>query len=320
MLFLIKKKSENIFDINRVNKEERTLDKTQDLYLTELLKSSTPNYKIDSDTFNFNTQHRVGWIILEFTMEYKNLSNKENIDYINQYIIAEIGLEPTLITVVNETILVGYYFPNSPTCKDDMRLKKWVYFTDTRTAIYHTLEANWNVNVDNYNQTKEYANILTQAFLLTGQIYEIGVFQEILNSYKTTETFKKIIQLKQSNGGKKSGELRKKMPLEKRKESTGAANKKKISLSKERVKKTVLHILDKEDNPNLRVSNIVKSSKKIFEKGLSNNTVKKYLDEIKEDLNNPNQERLATVLEMGTEKLDDSVRDEFKILLTNVRV
>jgi len=281
-----KKESENIFDINRVNKEERYTQDTQNLYLSNLLRASTSNFKEDTSTFRFNTETRIGWITLEFDLEYKNLSNKEQIDYINQYIIAEIGIEPTLITIEEKNIiLVGYYFPNAPWCSKEIRFKKCIYFKDTRTAICHMLDTNWNINVENYNQTKAYKNILKQPFLLTGNIFEIGIFQDILDDYKTTSTFKKIINIKQSASGQKSGNIRKNMTSSKRKELVSSANEKKVANSKEKLEKTLLHIITIEDSPNYSISNIVTHSQKLFEKGLSNKTVAKYRNEIKKKLN-----------------------------------
>jgi len=249
-----------------------------------LLRASTSNFKEDTPTFKFNTETRLSWITLEFDIEYKNLSNKENkeqIDYINQYIVAEIGIEPTLITIEENIILAGYYFPNAPWCSKEIRFKKCIYFKDTRTAICHMLDTNWNINVENYNQTKAYKNILKQPFLLTGNIFEIGIFQDILDEYKTTSTFKKIINIKQSASGQKSGNIRKNLPTTKRKELASSANEKKVANSKEKIKDTLQHIADTEDNPNYKVANIVKHSKELFEKGLSNKTIAKYRDDIK---------------------------------------
>lgn len=282
-----KKESENIFDINRVSKKERLTQNTQIRYLSSLLRASTLNFKENTPTFRFNSETRLSWITLEFDLEYKNLSDKENIDYINQYIIAEIGIEPTLITIEedNNIIIAAYYFPNAPWCKDDIRYKKCIYFKDTRIAICHMLDTNWNINVENYNQTKEYKNILQQPFLLTGNIFEIGIFQDILDDYKTTSTFKKIIKIKQSASGQKSGNIRKNMTSAQRKELSEAANEKRRSNSKEKMEETFLHIMNNEDAPNYSTKNIIQQSKKLFEKGLSNKTVPIYRNEIEKKLN-----------------------------------
>ena len=75
------------------------------------------------------------------------------------------------------------------------------------------------------------------------------------------------------------------MPLGKRKELTAPANDKKISMSKERIEEIVLHILDTENDADLRTSNIIRVSIQIFGRGISGRTVKKYIAQIKEDLN-----------------------------------
>lgn len=63
-----------------------------------------------------------------------------------------------------------------------------------------------------------------------------------------------------------------------------AANEKKIFMSKVRLEETLLHIMDTEETPKFTIDNIVKTSKKIFDRGLGHKTVAKYLNEIKNDL------------------------------------
>ena len=274
----------NLFDMNRVSKKERYLRKVQNTYFEELLKASTPNFKIDSKTFHFNTENRIGWIILEFNVE-RNISAKKNIDYLKEYITSKINTEPTFIAIQNKLIFVGFFFPNYPTTNDKYRLKKYRYFKDVRIALTHFLEANWLVTVDNYNEVKEYENILNSQFKLYGNIFEIGVFQEMLDEYKQTSICKKVIKEKLSYGGTKSADNKRKMTLAKRKLLVEAANEKKIHMSKCRLEDTMKYILDTEINPKFTIDNIVKTSREVFYgKGLGHKTVAKYLKEIKSDL------------------------------------
>jgi hypothetical protein len=278
------KVSHNLFDINNINMAERYTATTQNRYLIELLKSSTPNYKIECKTFNFNTADRVGWIILEF-IKNNNLSDAQNIEYTNDYIKAETGIEPTLLVVQGKTVLAGYFFPNAPTTQDPFRLKKYRYFNDVRKALTHTLEAEWTIDTDNYNEVKEYKNILDCPYKLTSNVFEIGIFQEMLDAYKESQTFQTIIKLKLAAGGRKSGETKKKMSLVQRQALTEAATEKKVFMSKVRLEETLKYILNTEEKPKFTIDNIVKTSKKLFDKGLSHRTVAKYLAEIKEHLN-----------------------------------
>ncbi len=274
------KEPRNMFDINGINKEERYTKDMQEQYLVSLLKSSTPNYSQNCKTFNFNRNDKVGWIVLEFNRE-EHLSQKDNIDFINQYIISEIKLEPTLIAVDGSILIVGFLFPNYPTTEDPLKLKKYRYFKDVRTSITHFLDSNWSVEVDNYNETKEYKNICNLNYLLTGNVFEIGIFQEVLDLYKETPTFQRIIKLKQSYGGQKSGATRKSMTITKRKQLTATANAVKVLNSKDRIKEVLIYIVETEEKPKFTIDNIVKTSKNIFEKGLSHGTVGKYVAEIK---------------------------------------
>lgn len=284
----------NLFDLNRISKEERNKPNTQQLYLEKLLKASTPNFKIDSKTFNFNTKDRIGWIILEFNKENTNLSETKSIEYLNQYIMSNINIEPTLFAFEERTILVGYFFPNYPTTKDPTtkdpttkypwRLKKYRYFKDVRTALTHTLEANWSINVDNYNETKKYKNIFNSKFVLTGQIFEIGIFQDILDAYKETSTCKRITKQKQATDGVKSGITKREMSEEKRKELTRSATAKNTKMSKKKLKNVLLHVQKTQDKPTYSYYSIVKVSKQL-KKPLSERTVKKYLPQMTIDLN-----------------------------------
>ena len=279
-----KKVSENFFDINRVSKEERFLVKVQDLYLEALLKASTPNFKIDNNTFNFNRKEKIGWVVLEFNKE-DNLSNSENIEYTNAYIDATIHMEPTLIFIQEKIVYVAFFFPNYPTTDDEIRLRKYRYFKDVRKALTHTLDANWSVDKeDYYNETTSYKNIYDSEFKLYGNIFEIGSFQEMLDEYKQSSICKKIIKTKLAYGGYKSGITKRNKSEEERQKMVEAANEKKIHMSKHRLKETVIHILDTQVNQKLTIDNIVRTSKKIFDRGLGHKTVAKYLNEIKSDL------------------------------------
>lgn len=278
------KTAENIFDINGVDKEKRYIKEIQELYLYELLKASTPNYKDQSRVFNFNKKEAVGWIVLEFDVE-PNLSDIKNIEYTEAYISFCIGFEPTLVFVQDKTVYACFLFPNYPTTKDKNRLKKYIYFADVRTALTHSLNANWDVKIENYDELKEYKTIQNSKFKLYGHIYEIGAFQDVLDEYKQTSTFKQIIKQKQAYGGYLSGVSKRNKSLKERRGLVKAANKKKVLMSKERLEETVLHILDTEETPKLTIDNIVKTSKIIYDHGLSHKTVVKYLDEIKQELN-----------------------------------
>lgn len=273
----------NLFDLNRVGKEERFMKKTQESYLIELLKATTPNFKADSPTFSFNTTKTIGWVVLEFEINSK-LSASKNIKYIYEYIKAEINVEPTLISLMYGTLYVTFLFPNYPTTNDYERLKKYRYFKDVRKAITHSLEANWDVTVDNYNETKIYPNLLDSKYLLIGAIFEIGIFQDLLDKYKETDMCKTIIKKKLAYGGYKSGLEKAKLPEEERKLLTQPANEKKVFMSKIRLEETLLHIIDTEENPKFTIDNIVTTSKRIFDRGLGHKTVAKYLKEIKSDL------------------------------------
>jgi len=279
-----KKVAINFFDTNGVNKEDRYTKEAQGLYLSELLKSSTPHWNENSKKMNFNTPERVGWIIIEFNIENKNLSDVENIEYTRQFILSKTNIEPTLITIQNSTVLVGYFFPNASTTQDKERLTKYLYFCDVRKALMHTLEGNWSVQTDNYHETKQYDNIISSKFHLFGAVLEIGCFQELLDEHKQTDKYKAIISEKQAAGGAKSGVTKRAMPKDKRKLLTEAACKKKMHMAKNRVEKTVEHILNIEENPILSVYHIVRISKQI-KQSLSERTVAKYLPQIKIDFN-----------------------------------
>lgn len=277
------KKPLNLFDLNGVDKEERFIENVQESYLIELLKATTPYYKENSPTFSFNSTKRIGWVILEFDVDSK-LSASENIKYINEFIKAEINVEPTLISLKNEILYVGFFFPNYPTTNDYERLKKYRYFKDVRKAITHSLEANWDVSVDNYNEIKIYPNLLDSKYLLICAIFEIGIFQNLLDTYKETDMCKIIIKKKLAYGGYKSGLAKANLSEEEKKLLTQPANEKKIFMSKVRLEETLLHIMDTEEIPKLTVGNIVTRSKEIFDRGLGHKTVAKYLKEIKSEL------------------------------------
>lgn len=208
----------------------------------------------------------------------------ENIKYINEFIKAEINVEPTLISLKNEILYVGFFFPNYPTTNDYERLKKYRYFKDVRKAITHSLEANWDVSVDNYNEIKIYPNLLDSKYLLICAIFEIGIFQNLLDTYKETDMCKIIIKKKLAYGGYKSGLAKANLSEEEKKLLTQPANEKKIFMSKVRLEETLLHIMDTEEIPKLTVGNIVTRSKEIFDRGLGHKTVAKYLKEIKSEL------------------------------------
>lgn len=198
--------------------------------------------------------------------------------------MSEVDMEPTFIAVEEQTILVGYFFPNCPTKKDSWRLKKYRYFKDVRTALTHTLEANWSVNVDNYYETKKYKNIFNSKYVLNGQIFEIGVFQDILDAYKETSMCKRIIKLKLAAAGVKSGITKREMSEEKRKLLTRSATEKNTLISKNKLEEVLLHIQKTEDKPTYSRYSIIKASKQL-KKPLSDKTVKKYLTQMKIDLN-----------------------------------
>ena len=121
--------------------------------------------------------------------------------------------------------------------------------------------------------------------MLIGEIFEIGIFQDLIDRYKETDMCKTIIKKKLAYGGYKSGLAKANLPEEERKLLTSSANEKKIHMSKVRLEETLLHILDTEETPKFTIDNIVKTSKKIFDRGLGHKTVAKYLKEIKSDLN-----------------------------------
>ena len=279
-----KKVAINFFDTNGVNKEDRYTKEVQGLYLSELLKSSTPHWNENSKKMNFNTHSRVGWIIIEFNIENKNLSDVENIEYTRQFILSKTNIEPTLVTVQNSTCLIGYCFPNASTTEDKERLTKYRYFCDVRKALMHTLEGNWSVQTDNYNETKQYDNIINSKFHLSGEVVEIGCFQNLLDTWKQTDTCKEIIRIKQAAGGAKSGITKRAMSKEKRTLLTQPASEKIMFMAQDRVEKTVKHILDTEENPKLSIYHIVKTSK-LIKQGLSERAAKKYLPQIKMDFN-----------------------------------
>ena len=128
----------NLFDVNKVSKVDRYTKNKQEQYMEELLKASTYNYQKDNKLFSFNSEERITWILLEFDKK-TDLSDKENIKYINEFIVHEINIMPTLISVQDDIVLVGYFFPNSPTSTD--KYTKYKYFIDIRIALTHSLEA-----------------------------------------------------------------------------------------------------------------------------------------------------------------------------------
>ena len=284
-----KKEAENIFDINRVGKKR--FDKNiQELYLINLLKASTPNYDKDNETFYFNTKERVGWIVLEFGTN-KRFSESENIEHVKESIYYEIKLEPTLIYIHEATVYVGFFFPNAPTTKDEDRLDKYRFFYFIRIALTHTLKARWSVELENYNEVKEYKNIYESSYQVFGDFFELGVFQDLLNNYQNSSLCKSIILKKQSYGGKKSGITKRKKTEAERKMLVKKANEARTAPSKIKLKEAMQHILDTQTPPNFSALNIMKVSKeiannkKVPEKGLARKTIAKYLNEIKSDLN-----------------------------------
>ena len=283
-----KKEAENIFDINKVGKK-RFSENIQELYLENLLKASTPNYSKDNETFNFNTKERVGWIVLEFGIN-KRFSTLENIEYIKESIYYEIQLEPTLIYVQDATTYVGFFFPNSPTTKDEDRLLKYYFFKYIRTALTHTLKARWSVELENYNEVKEYNKIYKSSYQLYGNIFELAAFKQLLNEYQNSDLCKSIILKKQSHGGKKAGITKRAKTIDERKQFVEKANKARRSTSKDKLKEVLKVMLKTQESPNFSILNIVKVSREIAnnkdmpEKGLARKTVAKYLKEIKSDL------------------------------------
>ncbi|WP_418640625.1 hypothetical protein [Sulfurimonas sp. ST-27] len=275
------KNVKNIFTLNHIDESIKNSADMQKEYLAVLLKAGTPNYKVDAPNFQFNSKERVSWIILEFDVQ-TNLSENENIRYTREYIESEIGLEPTLIAIEEYyKVLVGYFFPNAPTTLQIKRLKKYNYFKDVRTALTHSLEANWDVTVDKYNETKRYSNFLQNAFYLSGNIFEIGVFQEMLNTYKDSPMFEKIIKQKKAYGGQKSGITKRAMTETERRSLLNSAREKRSLLSKYKFQDTIEHIRRTENIPKFTISNIVKVSKELFDRGLSHRTVAKYLKDFK---------------------------------------
>jgi len=266
----------NLFTINKIDTDQRNKVEVQYEYLEALLHTTTPNYTSECKSFNFNSTKRVGWMILEFDIK-SHLSGNENITHTREYIEAEIGLEPTLIAIQENIILVGYLFPNPPTTLDLNLLDKYIYFKDVRTALTHSLEANWDVTIDKYNETKIYSNFLENAFYLSGNIFEIGMFQEMLDSYKETPMFERIIRQKQSYGGYKSGITKRAMTLDKRRELTVYAAKGRSWIAINKMKNVIRHIIKTEKEPNFSIKHIVGLSKEICDKGLCHKTVAKYL-------------------------------------------
>jgi len=270
------KEVKNLFTVNEVDTDQRNKVEVQYEYLEALLHATTPNYTSDCKTFNFNSTKRVGWIILEFGIK-SHLSDNENITYTREYIEVEIGLEPTLIAIQEEIILVGYLFPNPPTTLDIDLLDKYIYFKDVRTALTHSLEAHWDVTIDKYNETKTYSNFLENTFYLSGNIFEIGMFQEMLDEYKESPMFERIIRQKKSYGGYKSGITKRAMTLDKRRELTVYAAKGRARIAKNKLKEVIRHIAKTEVSPNFSIRHIVEVSKEILDKGLCHKTVAKYL-------------------------------------------
>jgi hypothetical protein len=269
------KESKNIFDINNILISKRSEVNIQNEYGEELLKATTPNFRTGCKTFNFNSDKRIGWIITEFDLQ-SNLTQKDNITYIRKHIQSRIGFEPTLVAIQEDTILVGYLFPNNPTISKKHSLDKYHYFSDVRTALTHSLKANWDVTVDTYNQTKTYSNVLENNFYLSGDIFEIGMFQEMLDDYKETPMFKKIISQKKAFGGYKAGISKRAMSSKKRRELTLSATRKRAVIAKGKLKEVIRHIIKTEKEPNFSIRHIVLVSKEIFDKGICSKTVAKY--------------------------------------------
>ena len=266
---------ENLFTINNIDTDKRTKLETQYEYLEALLHTTTPNHTSECKSFNFNSTDRVGWMILEFDIK-PNLSLNKNITYTKAYIEAEVGLEPTLIAIQEDIILVGHLFPNPPTTLNTELLDKYIYFKDVRTALTHSLEANWDVT-DNYKEIKTYSNFLQNIFYLSGNIFEIGMFQEMLDEYKESPMFEKIILQKKAYGGYKSGISKRAMILGKRRRLTESATKGRARIAKNKLKEVIRHIIKTEKEPNFSIRYIVELSKEIFDKGLCHKTVAKYL-------------------------------------------
>jgi len=72
------KRVKNLFILNKIDESVQNNTNIQREYLVALLKASTPNYKIDASSFEFNSKERISWMILEFALQ-TNLSTNENI-------------------------------------------------------------------------------------------------------------------------------------------------------------------------------------------------------------------------------------------------
>jgi len=131
-------------------------------------------------------------------------------------------------------------------------------------------------------QTKIYSNFIQNAFYLSGNIFEIGMFQDVLDKYKNSPICKKVTNLEKAYGGYKAGITKRAMPLKDRKKLTASANAIRSALSIAKLQEVIKHIIQTEDDPNFSIKHIhiVKVSKEIG-KNLSHKTVAKYQKELK---------------------------------------
>ena len=274
----------NIFDSKNISQTRRDSAFIQNKVLKEILKMTTPKYSVNCEKFKFNSKARYGWIIAEFDVN-EDLSDDENIKNIDDSILEKIGMRPSLIALSNDIIIVGFLFPNAPTTANDKRLKKYNYFKDIRKALIHTINAKWDVTKKDYNQLKNYKNIINDPFHFSGNVFELGMFKEVLSAYKISSRFNDVIKQQNAHGGKKAGVTKRKYSAKKRLELTQEAIVTKIYNSMKKLDNTVAYILKTEKSPNLTIKHIIEVSKELYDKGLGNKTVAKYLPEIKEKYN-----------------------------------
>ena len=277
-------KVKNIFDSKNISQVERDSEVMQKKILKEILKMTTPKYSVNCKNFKFNSKSRYGWIIAEFDVN-EDLSDDENIKNIDDFILERIDMRASLIALSDNIIIVGFLFPNASTTLEKDRLKKYNYFVDIRKALIHTINANWDVTKKNYNQLKSYKNIIDAPFHFIGNVFELGMFTKVLTSYKISSRFNDVIKQQNAHGGKKAGVTKRKYSAKKRLELTQEAIVTKIYDSMKKLDDTIAYILKTEKSPNLTIKHIIEVSKELYDKGLGNKTVAKYLPEIKEKYN-----------------------------------
>jgi len=274
----------NIFDTENISQTRRDSAFIQNKVLKQILKMTTPKYSVNCKNFKFNSKSRYGWIIAEFDVN-EDLSDDENIKNIDDFILERIDMRASLIALSDDIIIVGFLFPNAPTTLEKDRLKKYNYFVDIRKALIHTINANWDVTKKNYNQLKSYKNIIDDPFYITGNVFELGMFTKVLTDYKKSARFDDIIKQQNAFGGQKAGVTKRKYQEKKRQRLTKNAIETKKKNASKKLDDTVIHILKTEKFPNLTIKHIVEVSKELFDKGLGNKTVAKYLPKIKEKYN-----------------------------------